>query len=129
MMLALTLFSYFQDNLCLVKFPEMQLVKTIPSGRKQNICAVVCHPESNEAIFADIGGHWGLLEEIEVGGASSSDVGGLGVNKEDQEDMEALFNDDDEDDENSFSVAKEDMGTVINFQNKRLVEEVVSYNQ
>ena len=95
----------------------MQLVKTIPSGRKQNICAVVCHPESNEAIFADIGGHWGLLEEIEVGGASSSDVGGLGVNKEDQEDMEALFNDDDDDDENSFSVAKEDMGTVINFQN------------
>jgi len=95
-----------KGNLCLVKFPEMQLVKTIPSGRKQNICAVVCHPESNEAIFADIGGHWGLLEEIEVGGASSSDVGGLGVNKEDQEDMEALFNDDDDDDENSFSVAK-----------------------
>ena len=50
-------------------------------------------------MFADNGGHWGLLEEIQPS------VSVRAAMEAEQEDMEALFNDD-EDDENSFSVAK-----------------------
>ena len=46
-------------------------MKTISSGRKHNICSIVAHPENNEVIFADLGGHWGLLENIEVSGSSA----------------------------------------------------------
>ena len=78
-------------------------MKTISSGRKHNICSIVAHPENNEVIFADLGGHWGLLENIEVSGGSARND--AAVANADAEDMEALFNDDD-DDENSFSVSK-----------------------
>ena len=71
------------------------MTKTVPSGRKHAICALAAHPEDAEAVFADIGGHWGLLEEIQPSESARAAM----------EDMEALFNDD-EDDENSFSVAK-----------------------
>ena len=84
---------------------DLELVKLLPSGRKQNICSVVCHPDNNEAIFADLGGHWGLVAGISVSGDNTATIAG-GVTSEDAEDMAALFNDDDEDDENSFSVAK-----------------------
>ena len=77
----------------------MKLIKTVPSGRKQNICALAAHPDLGEAVFADLGGHWGLLEAIETSEAGRAEAAA------EQEDMEALFNDD-EDDENSFSVAK-----------------------
>ena len=50
-----------------------------------------------------MGGHWGLIEEL--GGSNNEKVESEAANKEDLEDMEALFNDDD-DDENSFSIAK-----------------------
>merc|ERR1719431_2269569 len=53
--------------------------------------------------FSDMGGHWGLIEEL--GGSSNVKVASEAVNNEHLEDMEALFNDDD-DDENSFSIAK-----------------------
>ena len=77
----------------------MKVTKTVPSGRKHAICALAAHPEAAEAVFADLGGHWGLLEDIQAAEA------GRGATETEQEDMEALFNDD-EDDENSFSVAK-----------------------
>ena len=88
-----------KGNLCLISYPALQLVQTVPSGRNQNICCIVNSPVKNEAYFADLGGHWGLLENI--GGSSSQDE----LKAEDLEDMEALFNDDEED-ENSFSVSK-----------------------
>ena len=87
-----------KGNLCIISYPALQLVKTVPSGRNQNICCIINNPVKNEAFFADMGGHIGLLEKI--GGTSQEDV-----KPEDLEDMEALFNDD-EDDENSFSVSK-----------------------
>ena len=87
-----------KGNLCLISYPALQVVQTIPSGRDQNICCIVASPVKNEAYFADLGGHWGLLEKI---GRSPQDD----IKPEDLEDMEALFNDDDED-ENSFSVSK-----------------------
>ena len=76
-------------------------VKTIKSGRNQNICCVAHHPIKNEAAFADLGGHWGLIENLEVGEGSTHET----IEQAELEDMEALFNDD-EDDENSFSVSK-----------------------
>ena len=88
-----------KGNLCIISYPALELVKTVPSGRNQNICCIINNPVKDEAFFADLGGHWGLLENI--GGGSSPDV----PKEEDLEDMEALFNDD-EDDENSFSVSK-----------------------
>ena len=89
----------FQGSLCVISFPDLKLTKTVPSGRKHAICALAAHPEAAEAVFADIGGHWGLLEEIQPSESVRAAM------EADQEDMEALFNDD-EDDENSFSVAK-----------------------
>jgi len=95
-----------KGNLCLVSFPTMALVSTVHSGRKHNICALAWHPAKNEAIFADLGGHWGLIEELGGSGAEKSAVEETAkASNEDVEDMEALFNDDD-DDENSFSIAK-----------------------
>ena len=85
----------------IVSFPSMKVSKIIPSERKQNICSIVHHPEKSEAIFADLGGHWGLIEDLSSSGGSSKTEAATA----DDEDMEALFNDDD-DDENSFSVAK-----------------------
>ena len=83
-----------------MSYPALKVTKTIPSGRKHAICALASHPEAGEAVFADIGGHWGLLEDIETSEAEHREE-----TKAEQEDMEALFNDD-EDEENSFSVAK-----------------------
>ena len=83
-----------------MSYPALKVTKTIPSGRKHAICALASHPEAGEAVFADIGGHWGLLEDIETSEAEHRED-----TKAEQEDMEALFNDD-EDEENSFSVAK-----------------------
>jgi len=95
-----------KGNLCLISFPSMTLVNTVHSGRKHNICDLVWHPNKNEAIFADMGGHWGLIEELGgAGGEKAAIEGSAQANDEDVEDMEALFNDDD-DDENSFSIAK-----------------------
>lgn len=90
-----------KGNLCLISYPSLTLVGTVHSGRKHNICALIWHPSRNEAIFADMGGHWGLIEEL--GSGVNKPAGD--ANSEDVEDMEALFNDDD-DDENSFSIAK-----------------------
>jgi len=92
-----------KGNLCLISFPSMSLVTTVHSGRKYNICSLAWHPSKNEAIFADMGGHWGLIEEL--GGSSNVMAASEAANNEHLEDMEALFNDDD-DDENSFSIAK-----------------------
>ena len=89
----------FQGSLCVISFPDLKLTKTVPSGRKHAICALAAHPEAAEAVFADVGGHWGLLEEIQPSESVRAAM------EAEQEDMEALFNDD-EDDENSFSVAK-----------------------
>ena len=89
----------FQGSLCVISLPGLKVTKTVASGRKHAICALAAHPEAAEAVFADLGGHWGLLEDIETSEA------GRGATETEQEDMEALFNDD-EDDENSFSVAK-----------------------
>ena len=95
--------SYYQGNLFLLSCPALTHVKTIPSGRSQNICSISNHPTKNEAIFADLGGHWGLVEKLET--AEGSDATKEALASADLEDMEALFNDD-EDDENSFSVSK-----------------------
>jgi len=95
-----------KGNLCLISFPSMSLVTTVHSGRKHNICALAWHPSKSEAIFADMGGHWGLIEELRgSGGPSGAGDHAATANNENLEDMEALFNDDD-DDENSFSIAK-----------------------
>ena len=93
-----------KGNILVISYPALQLVKTVPSGRNQNICCLVNSPVKNEAFFADLGGHWGLLENI-GGGSGSSEDEVKEENQADLEDMEALFNDD-EDDENSFSVSK-----------------------
>jgi len=97
-----------KGNLCLLSFSTMSVVKIIPSGRRSNICSLACHPSKNEAVFADMGGHWGLVEELSV----ASQNNGQSVSAEnsksvldDDEDMGALFNDDD-DDENSFSISR-----------------------
>jgi len=92
-----------KGHLCLVTFPGLAVVKTVHSGRKHNICSLLWHPSRSEAIFADLGGHWGLIEEL-TGGVQKSPEKAQAVNDE-MEDMEALFNDDD-DDENSFSISK-----------------------
>jgi len=96
-----------KGNLCLIAFPSMSLAKMVHSGRKHNICQIVCHPSKNEAIFADMGGHWGLVEDlcVSVVGKHVSAGAHTETNNEDVEDMEALFNDDD-DDENSFSISR-----------------------
>jgi len=93
-----------KGNLCLISYPGLALVTTVHSGRKHNICGLVWHPSRSEAIFADMGGHWGLIEELGAGGVKPVEEGTKAAN-EDLEDMEALFNDDD-DDENSFSISK-----------------------
>ena len=87
----------------IITFPDMKVSKKIPSERKQNICTIVHHPEKNEAIFADLGGHWGLLEDLSSSGNKTEATSK--TEAADDDDMEALFNDDD-DDENSFSVSK-----------------------
>ena len=94
-----------KGNIAVISCPAMSLSKVVPSGRRHNICTIVCHPDTNEAVFADLGGHWGLMEAIEEGGTKVSTKPEAEDGKLDAEDMEALFNDDD-DDENSFSVAK-----------------------
>jgi len=94
-----------KGNLCLISYSTMSLVTTVHSGRKHNICSLIWHPSRNEAIFADMGGHWGLIEELDVGGNKPTGENAIKATSEDVEDMEALFNDDD-DDENSFSIAK-----------------------
>jgi len=93
-----------KGNLCLLSFPTLCLARTVHSGRRHNICALAWHPAKNEAIFADMGGHWGMVEEL--GGSGGDKLATTAeASNEDVEDMEALFNDDD-DDENSFSIAK-----------------------
>ena len=85
----------------LLSFPSLSLLKSGQSGRKSNICSVAWHPAKNEAAFCDLTGHWGLVHEVRAYTAAAGETA-----KEDAEDMEALFNDDDEEDENSFSIGK-----------------------
>ena len=52
-------------NLCVISYPELRRIKTVPSGRNQSICALVAHPDLGEALFADFGGHWGILDGLD----------------------------------------------------------------
>ena len=92
-----------KGNLVLFTTHNWDHAVTVASGRKQNLCSLACHPNTDQAIFADMGGHWGLVEEIHKA-TGTEKAGGEKVEAGDK-DMDALFNDDDED-ENSFSISK-----------------------
>ena len=73
------------------------------------ICSLQYCPTRPEVVFADVEGHWGLVEGLETA------AGGAVAEKEEvreavgmeAEDLEGLFqDDDDDDDENSFSISR-----------------------
>lgn len=96
----LLLVATSKGGLILLAAPDMTVLKIGETGRKASVCSVVWHPGKAEVVVADMSGHWGLLEDVR----REKEVARPAA--EDQEDMEALFNDDEEEDENSFSIGK-----------------------
>lgn len=94
--------------------PGGKIKHELTTGRKFAVCALAWNPVKNEGIFADVEGHWGLIEDL--GDASNDEKQSEDVGEElsqvkdaigmEAEDLDGLFNDDDDDDENSFSISR-----------------------
>ena len=93
-----------KGGLHLLSATSMSVLKVGQTGRKAGVGAAVWHPTEDKVAFSDLSGHWGIVEEIKA--AEKEQNQDSAAAPEDLEDMEALFNDDDEDEENSFSIGK-----------------------
>jgi len=93
-----------KGGLHLLSATSMSVIKVGQTGRKAGVGAAVWHPTEDKVAFSDLSGHWGIVEEIKA--AEKAQNQDSAAASEDLEDMEALFNDDEEDEENSFSIGK-----------------------
>lgn len=100
---SLILVGTSKGGLHLISSASMSVLKVGQTGRKAGLGAIAWHPSEDKAAFSDLSGHWGIVEDIRA--TEKIDNQHSTAAAEDVEDMEALFNDDD-DEENSFSIGK-----------------------